>query len=93
MRAVGAMPAPADDSVRLMLRGRARGVVRASASIPRRSSALINRELRGHGAEGLQKTFTARMEQQFDEWPWVEEVVEATVDARSIVLLDRAAAR
>jgi asparagine synthase (glutamine-hydrolysing) len=48
---------------------------------------LINRELRQQGAEGLQKTFTARADEaRFDEWPWVEEVVKATaVDARSVV--------
>jgi asparagine synthase (glutamine-hydrolysing) len=76
------------DSVRLMLRADVPVGSCLSGGIDSSSIVcLINRELREQGAEGLQKTFTARAdESQFDEWPWVEEVIKATgVDARSIV--------
>ncbi len=76
------------DSVRLMLRADVPIGSCLSGGIDSSSIVcLINRELREHGAEGLQKTFTARADEAaFDEWPWVEEVVKATgVDARSIV--------
>ena len=76
------------DSVRLMLRADVPVGSCLSGGIDSSSIVcLINRELRGQGAEGLQKTFTARADEaRFDEWPWVEEVIKATrVDARSIV--------
>jgi asparagine synthase (glutamine-hydrolysing) len=76
------------DSVRLMLRADVPIGSCLSGGIDSSSIVcLINRELRRHGVEGLQKTFTARADAaQFDEWPWVEEVVKATgVDARSVV--------
>jgi asparagine synthase (glutamine-hydrolysing) len=75
------------DSVRLMLRADVPIGSCLSGGIDSSSIVcLINRQLRQHGAEALQKTFTARAaESQFDEWPWVEEVVAATrVDARSV---------
>ena len=76
------------DSVRLMLRADVPIGSCLSGGIDSSSIVcLINRELRQQGAAGLQKTFTARADdERFDEWPWVEEVVRATgVDARSVV--------
>ena len=76
------------DSVRLMLRADVPIGSCLSGGIDSSSIVcLINRELRQQGAEGLQKTFSARADEaKFDEWPWVEEVIKATnVDARSVV--------
>jgi asparagine synthase (glutamine-hydrolysing) len=76
------------DSVRLMMRADVPIGSCLSGGIDSSSIVcLINRELRGQGAEGLQKTFSARAsETQFDEWPWIEDVVKLTgVDARATI--------
>lgn len=76
------------DSVRLMLRADVPIGSCLSGGIDSSSIVcLINRELRQQGAEGLQKTFSARADEaKFDEWPWVEEVIRQTgVNARSVV--------
>lgn len=76
------------DSVRLMLRADVPIGSCLSGGIDSSSIVcLINRQLRDQGAEGLQKTFSARASgSPFDEWPWIEEVVKATgVDARATV--------
>ena len=76
------------DSVRLMLRADVPVGSCLSGGLDSSSIVcLINRELRRHGAEGLQKTFTARAEETaFDEWPWIEHVVRQTgVDARATI--------
>ena len=60
---------------------------------------LINRALRQQDAVGFQKTFSARADEpEFDESPWIHEVVRATgVDARfvtpSVEQLEKAAAK
>lgn len=60
---------------------------------------LINRALRQHDAAALQKTFSARADEpEFDESPWIHDVVRATgVDARfvtpSVEQLEKAAAK
>jgi asparagine synthase (glutamine-hydrolysing) len=76
------------DSVRLMLRADVPVGSCLSGGLDSSSIVcLINRQLRSQGAEGLQKTFSARAAgSPFDEWPWIEEVVKLTgVDARSTV--------
>lgn len=76
------------DSVRLMLRADVPIGSCLSGGIDSSSIVcLINRQLRQHGAEGLQKTFSARADEtQFDEWPWIEDVIRKTgVDARAVV--------
>ena len=76
------------DSVRLMLRADVPVGSCLSGGLDSSSIVcLINQQLREQGAEGLQKTFSARAEgSPFDEWPWIEEVIKKTgVDARATV--------
>lgn len=76
------------DSVRLMLRADVPIGSCLSGGLDSSSIVcLINRQLRQQGAEGLQKTFSARATgSPFDESPWIEEVVKQTgVDARATV--------
>jgi asparagine synthase (glutamine-hydrolysing) len=76
------------DSVRLMMRADIPIGSCLSGGLDSSSIVcLVNQELRRQGAEGLQKTFSARATgSPFDEWPWIEEVVKRTgVDAHSTV--------
>jgi asparagine synthase (glutamine-hydrolysing) len=87
------------DSVRLELRADVPVGSCLSGGIDSSSIVcLINRELRRHGAAALQRTFSARADDpEFDESPWIHEVVRATgVDAKfvtpSVEQLEKAAA-
>ena len=75
------------DAVRLQLRADVAVGSCLSGGIDSSSIVcLINRQLKGQGAAGNQKTFSARADEAaFDESPWIAEVVKATgVDARFV---------